>query len=137
MDQAVAELAERLAAEYDEALRRVRAENADLAERLIRLGASVYCDPEEDEFILMVGMPGPAATLEVDDVFNLRIDPETWKILGFDVPDVKACALVHPSFVASIRRLIQLALRAPGTYARVEGNQVAEIASSLRQLVAA
>lgn len=75
--------------------------NADLRERLERLDLRVSYDEEFDIFLLAIGDPQEAITEEIDDGhgLQLRLDPETLKIVGFEVMGFRKQYLVaHPEF---------------------------------------
>lgn len=77
------------------------AANADLEERLRHLGVRVTYDDEFDIFLLAIGEPQEAMTEEVEDGHGLqiRVDPETLKIVGFEIMGFRRRYLkAHPEF---------------------------------------
>ena len=124
-----------IAAEYDAARRRVVAENGDLSERILAAGAVLYYDPEDDWFLLSIGEPGEAVTLEIDDVLSLRLDPATWKVVGVEIPDVSAFTAQRPDVAKDILTLVRLAAARPGAYVSVAALQMGQVAAELRELL--
>jgi len=81
------------------ASREILEANADLEERLSRLSFSVSYDEEFDIFVLTIGEPTEAITEEVADGLQLRLDPETLKVVGFEVLSFRRRFLpAHPEF---------------------------------------
>ncbi len=124
-------------AEYDAALARVRASNADIQERLRTAGLSVYYDPEDDTLIAAIGEQLPAATLDLDDVIMIRHDPETWKVFGFEMSPVKAYLRAHPQVNDWVQHLVRCGLQSPGTFVSVPPLTAAEIAEQASELALA
>jgi len=127
----------KLQQQYEAAAARLRAESRELAERAQLLGVAVYYDPEDDWFILSIGQPSTAATIEVNDVLNLRYDPATWQIRAIEIPSVHAFMDAYPAEGEYIQTLMQLASVAPGTHVPVSPGKLGEVARGLPQLVSA
>ncbi len=59
--------------------------NADLGRRIDALGISVFYDEEFDIFQIAIGEPVEAITEEIKDGLQMRLDPESLKIVGYEV----------------------------------------------------
>jgi hypothetical protein len=124
-------------AEYDAALERLVAANHDLGQRFEMLGASVYYDPEDDWFIIAIGEPAESVTLDVDEVMSVRLAPDSWKILGFEMPSLTSFMATHPVVGQDLLPLKEIAARAPGTYVVVPRTDVSGVAKDLHELMLA
>jgi hypothetical protein len=124
-------------AEYDAALERLIAANHDLGQRFEALGASVYYDPEDDWFIISIGEPAESMTLDIDAVLSVRLAPDSWKILGFEMPSLTTFVATHPVAGQDLLPLEEVAARAPGTYVVVPRADVPSVAKDLRELMLA
>ncbi len=83
----------------DPELEDIFAANADLEQRLMSLSVNVGYDDEFDIFLLTIGEPQPAFTEPIRDGLQLRIDPETLKIVGIEVLGFKRRYLkANPEF---------------------------------------
>src|SRR5881396_69935 len=96
-------------AEHQAVCRRVQAANVDLVERLQTLDGTAYYDPAEDWFLLSIGEPARGVVLEMADEWHWRVDPDSWQILGLEIPNVAAFERAHPPVAARIRALVRLA----------------------------
>ena len=137
MDASLAQQAmDRLAAEHAALLQRVTAANTDFEQRMQALGLSIYYDPADDCFMLLLGGAGPAANVEVDDTLHYRLDPDTLKIVGFEIPSLTLFASRHPTRAGAVRQLASRAGQHPGTYLRVPHSEAATVQAEARELVA-
>src|SRR5438874_107101 len=93
--------------QYDAAAAHLGAANHDFVDRVQILGATAYYDPEDDWFILSIGEPAEAVTIEVNDVLNLRYDPSSWKIRAIEIPSVRAFVAVYPEAGKLVEALAQ------------------------------
>ena len=73
--------------ERKELFRHVQEANSDIVERIHALGLYFELDPEEDSVIVYLGETIRPAITETfdDDPIYVRLDPETYKIVGFEV----------------------------------------------------
>ena len=85
--QEAANLREGWQREREELFRRVQKANTDIVERIRGVGLNFEHDPEEDSVIVYLGQTIRPAITEAfnGDPFYVRIDPETYKIVGFEV----------------------------------------------------
>ena len=82
-------------------LREILAANGDLEERIRSLAVTVTYDDEFDIFLLTLGEPQPAITEEMPGGhgLQLRLDPESLKIVGYEVLGFQSTYLkAHPEF---------------------------------------
>ena len=81
------------------ALDDIMAANADFDERAAALAVSVTYDEEFDIFLLTLGDPQEAITEEVRDGLQMRLDPPSLKIVGFEILGFRRRYLnAHPDF---------------------------------------
>lgn len=59
--------------------------NGDLAERLSEGTLKVSYDPEFDIFMLTIGEPIKAITEQINDGFQVRVEPDTLRISAFEI----------------------------------------------------
>ena len=59
--------------------------NFDLADRMESEGVTLFYDPETDVLSITIGEPREAITEPMVDDIMYRVDPETLKILGFEI----------------------------------------------------
>jgi hypothetical protein len=71
--------------EHLELVQRIWAANDDLAERMNALGVTTDYDAELDILFTRIGPPVEALTESVDDHVGLRVDPDTLKIVGWEI----------------------------------------------------
>ncbi|MCH7811492.1 MAG: DUF2283 domain-containing protein [Chloroflexi bacterium] len=86
------------------------AANSDLEERLGSLNIVVTYDAEFDIFLLSLGEPQPAITEEISSGHGLqvRLDPETLKIVGFEILGFQSRYLkAHPDFLPHFEALFE------------------------------
>jgi hypothetical protein len=118
---------ERFVQEHAASLREVSAANRDLALRLTTLSVQVRHDRDDDTFVLTIGEPQEAITESVRNRLFYRLDPDTLKIVGIEIPHVSARLAGDPTLASILRRLLPLtALDSP---------QAAEIARDLEELI--
>jgi hypothetical protein len=137
MDENPADSLAKLHYQYDGAVAHLRDANQDLVERVPLLGATIYYDPGDDWFILSIGEPSEAATIEVNDVLNLRYDPATWKIRALEIPRLRAFVADYPEAGKFVQALAELASATPGTHVWVPSGKLPEVGSRVRELVPA
>jgi hypothetical protein len=89
MDEMSAPAANDLEAAHQAELRAIAAGNDDLGERARELGVTVTYDREDDLLTLTLGPAREAVTESVDNTLYVRVNPETRKILGFEVSGVR------------------------------------------------
>ncbi len=124
--------------EHAEWLQRIWAANTDLAERMARLGVTSDLDTKTDILLVTIGNPQEALTEGVDDWLWLRIDPDTLKIVGFEVLHAQAAALRTTGFFFVLGILFLLdKLREQGSRAPEAVTLYAQLADRLRSLAAA
>ena len=70
-------------------LAQIAAANHDLATRIQMLGVSVVYDDDIDILFCQFGPPTEALTETVNDWLAVRVDPETLKILGFELMSLR------------------------------------------------
>ncbi len=70
--------------------------NRDLNKRLADIDVCVSYEPGEDLFTLMLGDPQEALTESIDNVFYIRVDPESLAIVGIEVPYLSERLQDHP-----------------------------------------
>jgi len=74
--------------------------NKGFEQRVEKQDVTVSYDPEFDIFLLRFGEARPAITEEIEDGFNLRVDPTTLEILAFEVLGFRRRFLKkHPEFM--------------------------------------
>jgi uncharacterized protein YuzE len=66
-------------------LEEIRKANHDLAERMTTEKVMLAYNPEADVLSITVGTPRPALTEPVGGDVMYRVDPDTLKILGFEI----------------------------------------------------
>ena len=74
----------------------VRRANTDLLARLRQLSVTSSYDPEEDLFVLTLGEAQEALTESVGNAWYVRLDPESYKVVGLEIPDVSQLIKSHP-----------------------------------------
>ena len=80
-------------------LQEIHSRNSDLAERLEASSLRVSYDEEFDIFMLTIGEPQPAITEEIVDGLQLRLEPDSLKLLGFEILRFKSRYLkANPEF---------------------------------------
>jgi hypothetical protein len=127
--------AESLLAEHLRVRSQVQAQYDGLTERLQTLGGTVYYDPEDAWFLLSIGGPSNSVALEMADEWSWRVDPQTWQILGLEIPDVEAFERAYPPIADSIQYLVQFAASQPRTHVPVPIGATRKLAEGLRVLV--
>ena len=137
MDAETIQVTDSLRARYGALYQRIRAANPRLGERFEQLGGSVYYDPEDDWLIVTIGLPVDAATFELTDYYNWRYDPSTLQIVATEVTNLTAHLRQYPKMAETAARLVQIGMRAPGTYVPVTGEEVAGVAEGMPELVPA
>jgi hypothetical protein len=70
-------------------LAQIAAANLDLATRIQMLGVSVVYDDDIDILFCQFGPPTEALTETVNDWLAVRVDPETLKVLGFELMSLR------------------------------------------------
>ena len=85
-----------LRAKHDERLRHIHAENTDLLERMQAEGVSVVYDHDDDTLIIRIGPPVAAATESIDNTVLVRVDPNSLKIVGCEVLNLRAGLPTRP-----------------------------------------
>ena len=124
--------------ERQEFWEQIRAANADIAERSMRLGGAVWYDRDDDWLVLTLGEPTEAATYELDDFLRLRYDPETLKIVGLEVTPLADVVVGRPDMRRLLEPYVALASTLPsGTYGALPFGALADRAAGLRALVLA
>ncbi len=118
--------------EHEAALERSVAANQDLPDRVRALGAMVYYDPEDDVLLLTVGKPAPAITETVDDFLLLRLEPETWKIIGVEILGLHDFLAAHPEAAQRADGFLAHAKRAPGKYVELPLSEAEAIGELIR-----
>jgi hypothetical protein len=115
--------------------RRVYATNGDLGERLQTLGGIAYYDPSDDWFLLSLGQPARGVVLEMAEEWSWRVDPETWQIVGLEIPSVAGFERASTPAAGWLRRLVQFAAEQPRTWAPVPIGEIRALAPDLRALM--
>jgi hypothetical protein len=137
MDAAAIQLNEDQRARYRALYTRIRAANPDLGERFARVGGTVYYDPEDDWLIVTIGPPAEAATFEVTDYYNWRYDPATLQIVATEVTNLAKHVQQYPQVAEATAGLVQIGLRAPGTYVPITTADVATVPGDMPELIPA
>jgi hypothetical protein len=76
--------------EHSASVRAIIDANLDLQDRLASSSLCVVHDRDEDLFTLTIGGPQEAITEGVRNRLYLRVDPDTLKIVGIEIPHVSA-----------------------------------------------
>ncbi|MBM2811672.1 MAG: hypothetical protein HW416_2431 [Chloroflexi bacterium] len=118
-----------LIAKHVASVRTVIDANLDLQERLASLSLCVVHDREDDLFTLTIGEPQEAVTESVRNRLYFRVDPDTLKIVGIEIPHVSARLNDDPLLEGFLRRFLPLA--------GPEQTPAIEAARELRELVKA
>ncbi len=109
--QKAAKLREGWQRERKELFRRVQDANTDIVDRIRGVGLNFELDPEEDSVIIYLGQTIRPAITEAfnGDPIYVRLDPETYKIVGFEVLNfsrhLKESPVVQELFDPIIRAL--------------------------------
>jgi len=74
--------------EHNEALQEILKANEDLADRMRSLSYHMLYDREDDTLTVTFGEPEEAITESSANRMYLRFEPETLKIVGFEIPHV-------------------------------------------------
>lgn len=85
MDTNTADVLRQLNEENAAVVQKVREANADVRDRLGALEFSAVYDVEEDTLLVTFGEPQEAISEAATDNVFLRLDPETYKIVGIEV----------------------------------------------------
>lgn len=130
------ELLSALGREHVDLVRRVLGANDDLAERAGDLGIRSIYSPQDDTWSTYIGPSAEALTVNVDDHLLLRYDPESLKLIGLEIIELRGYLSQRPE---ALRLLLNLT-RASG--ARIEPEEssdatLAAVARDVRELVSA
>jgi len=109
--------------------------NADFEERVQGLKITVTYDEEFDIFLLALGEPQEAITEEINDGLQLRVDPTSLKIVGFEILGFRRRYLkTHPEFLPHFEALFEKPpIRRRDIPARTEQRRRAQ--DALRELI--
>lgn len=128
----------RLAKEGDAFLKSVLHANEDLAARFRELSVCIVYDRADDTFMLTLGEPREALTESLDGSrLYIRIDPDTLKIVGIEIPDFKERLSDDPavkSIWAAARNVAGPSNSADASSSVAEAGE--RLAKELRQLIA-
>ena len=119
--------AKNLTQEHRESLRAIFGANEDLGRRLGSLSVSVVYDREDDTVVVTLGEPQEAVMESVRNRLYLRVDPETLKIVGIEIPHVSRRLQDDPVLTEFLRRVFPIASS--------EAAPAMQLAGALRDLV--
>ena len=122
---------QRLIHEHEESLREVLRANDDLDVRLRTLSVGVFYDRDDDIFEVTLGDPQEAITESVRNQLSIRLDPDTLKIVGLEIPNLSARIRDDPM----LRQLWRLLLRIAGPASAVPGETEPEPATRLADVL--
>jgi len=66
-------------------MERVARTNLDLSERLFDLGVNLTYDEDGDTLLVTIGQAQPAITVHLVGGIYVRVDPGTFKVMGFTI----------------------------------------------------
>ncbi len=118
---------DQLAEEHAASLREVAAANRDLRSRLTELSVRVLHDRDDDTFILTIGEPQEAITESVRNRLYYRLDPDTLKIVGIEIPHVSRRLADDPLLASLLRQFLPLV--------EPESPHAAQVARELSDLI--
>ena len=118
---------QRLIHAHEESLREVLRANDDLDVRLRTLSVGVFYDRDDDIFEVTLGDPQEAITESVRNQLSIRLDPDTLKIVGLEIPNLSARIRDDPM----LRQLWRLLLRIAGPTSAIPGEPESEPATRL------
>lgn len=125
--------------EGDAFLKSVLQANEDLAARVRELSVGIVYDRDDEQFMLTLGETQEALTESLDGGrLYIRIDPDTLKIVGIEIPDLTARLNDDPavrSIWAAARNVAGPSISADGPESVAEASE--RLAKELRQLVVA
>lgn len=87
----------------------VMVKNPDFPRRLIAERENVNVSMVDNWFRLIIGEPEPAETVSLDDLLLFRVDPQSARIVGLEIPDLEACAREMPGAMIFVLGLLMLA----------------------------
>jgi hypothetical protein len=90
MDTSTSELMQQIQKDNASFWDEVVVANADFEERAGQLGVTFTYDADDDTLMIDVGPRLPSLTHDIDGVRLVRIDPNSLKIVGFDIVGLKA-----------------------------------------------
>lgn len=136
MDSTARGLIDELDREHHRVLEKIRAANRDLQERIENLGVSVSYSRDDDALMVTFGETTEALMESVDDNILVRVEPETSKIVGIEVLDLKTSLPDHPQILALILALLTLmpCHTAGGRY-EADNRSAGYLAECLQQLI--
>ena len=123
--------------DYDAAVEQVLAANPGVPGTLIGIEGTAYYDPDTGLCIFTFGPPAPCTILELDDTLWFRLDPETDRLLGLEIPSVAAFEEMHPDLAGRVQSLVECGLHAPRTFVPVSPRISDELATDLGVLLRA
>lgn len=116
---------------------KVRQANFDLSDRMEEEGLTLSYDPEGDVLSIIIGEPREAITEPMVDDIMYRIDPETLKIVGFEIVQFQADFLYHNKVVRKMVKAAfpELLLETQQTIKVVEAEQRRKVESLLAGVI--
>jgi hypothetical protein len=118
---------EGLTEKHIESVKKIIAANWDLQDRLATESLCVTYDRDEDMFLLSIGEPQEAITESARNRLYLRVDPDSLRIVGIEIPHVSRRLSDDPLLAGFLRRFLPRA--------SIESASAREAASDLRQMV--
>jgi len=119
----------KLVEEHIDSVKKIIASNLDLQDRLASGSLCVMYDRDEDLFLLTIGEPQEAVTESVRNRLYFRVDPDSLRIVGIEIPHVSRRLKDDPLLSGFLRRFLP--------QASMESSSAVAAASDLRQLVSA
>jgi hypothetical protein len=124
--------------EHLELVQRIWAANDDLAERMNALGVTTVYDADLDTLFTRIGPPVEALTESIDDHIGLRVDPDTLKIVGWEILEPRkasAAGFAIAMLLITLFAVAHVREHPPGEPARLR--LYTQLAADLRSLAQA
>ncbi len=112
---------------HAESMREILDLNRDLEQRLSTLSVSMLHDRDDDLFILTIGEAQEAITESVGNLLYFRLEPDTLKIVGIEIPHASRRLKDEPLLGQLLRWSLSALTDEPAPRAR--------FAEALRELV--
>ncbi|MHB8577780.1 MAG: hypothetical protein ACYDCQ_20910, partial [Dehalococcoidia bacterium] len=99
------------------------------------LGVRATYDHDDDLLSVVVGEPSAAITESIENGLYIRIDPDSEKIVGFEVYDIRSHIIAEPIYLNVILDLLSLVSLRPADSTAEAADAPKRFAASFRELV--
>jgi hypothetical protein len=117
------------AKQHNDLLHAIFDANDDLPQRVASLSVATFYDREDDTLTVTFGDVQEALTESVRNQFFLRVDPDSLKLVGIEIPHLSRRLKDSPPLAKMLHRFFPLAV--------VDANPAADFAGEMRELVCA